>query len=265
MRCFVFENPLQPGALLKIKPAAPLALARCVLIGLFLTPIVIAQSVEMQPAAASSPATQPAGLTDADDASDSADAYYLRTCAVCRAALGSKGEALDRRYRDRALRFCTSHCCDVFERDKDAGLARLDAEMIADQIPFYPLKVSLIDGRPLGEKPLDFIWGNRLFRAVDAAERDRILADPAEAMRRLDRAVIMAQRPGYGMPDKCPVQGDILPTDRIIDLVVANRMVRVCCIRCARVVRARPYQYLSMVEYANREAAGRRAKEGSAP
>ena len=86
-------------------------------------------------------------------------------------------------------------------------------------------------------------------------ERVEILADPARFVRLLNQAVITTQTPTYGMPDKCPVQGDILPSDDPIDIVVANRMIRVCCGRCARVVRARPYQYLGMVEYANRQRA----------
>jgi hypothetical protein len=104
-----------------------------------------------------------------------------------------------------------------------------------------------------------------MFRARDRADRSRILADPARAIASLDRAVIAAQRPTYAMLDKCPVQGDILPNESRIDIVVANRMIRVCCARCVRVVRARPYQYLAMVDFANREERERREREGEAP
>ena len=186
------------------------------------------------------------------------DAYYLKTCAACDTLLGAKGEAVDASHAGRGLRFCSSACESAFGRDPAAGLARLDALMIADQRPHYPLTTSLIDDGALRASPLAFIWGNRLFLARDEAERRRILADPAAAIRKLDRAVIAAQKPGYGMPNKCPVQGDILPNESRIDLVVANRMVRVCCTRCVRVVKARPYQYLGMVEYANRQAAASR-------
>jgi hypothetical protein len=183
------------------------------------------------------------------------DAYYLSVCAWCGGLLGSRGEAVEVTRAGRPLRFCSGPCAADFDAAGAAAFERLDARMIADQRPHYPLKVSLLTGRPLGPAPIEFIWGNRLFMAVDEAERRRILASPAEAIRVLDRAVIAAQTPGYGMPTKCPVQGDILPNDEVIDIVVANRMIRVCCARCARAVRARPYQYLAMVEYANRAAA----------
>lgn len=209
--------------------------------------LLIAQTAPTQPATKPVPAER--------NAAEAMDGYYLRTCAVCTGLLGARGEAIGLRHQGRSLRVCCKDCRESFEHDPDIFLAKADAVMIADQLPYYPLRTSLIDNRALGAQPLDFIWGNRLFRAVDAADREQILADPAAAICRLDRAVIVAQTPTYGMPEKCPVQGDILPTDRKVDVVVANRMVRVCCGRCARLVRARPYQYLGMIEYANREAA----------
>lgn len=211
---------------------------------------------------ATAPATQ---LGPAEEAEGKhMDAYYLKICAMCPGLLGAKGEATTITSAGRQVRVCCPDCRASFERDPSAGIARIDATIIADQLPLYPLKTSLLDDRPLGPQPVDFVWGNRLFRAVDDAEREKILADPAAAIRSLNRAVIEAQRTTYGMPDKCPVQGDILPTDQRIDIVVANRMVRVCCAKCADVVRARPVQYLGMVEYANRDAARRRQDKAGA-
>lgn len=201
-------------------------------------------------------------------AADSAalmDRFPLSICPVCDAHLGSRGEALDVLVAGRPLRVCSDPCLARFNRDPRAALARADALLIADQLPHYPLTTSLLDGRPLPDRPVDFIWGNRLFRAADADEQARILADPASAIRALDRAVIAAQRPSYAMPDKCPVQGDILPNEARIDIVVANRMIRVCCGRCARIVKARPYQYLAMIDFANREAAAALDADHSRP
>lgn len=192
---------------------------------------------------------QPASLSDATDH------YYLSTCALCGGLLGAKGESPEVIREGHRLRLCSSACVDAFDRDPAAGCQRVDTVMIADQRPFYPLTNSLVTRRPLGPHAVEFVWGNRLFRAADGAERDLILADPVRYVRMLNQAVIKTQSPTYGMPHKCPVQGDILPSDEPIDIVVANRMIRVCCGRCARVVRARPYQYLGMVEYANRHRA----------
>jgi hypothetical protein len=126
--------------------------------------------------------------------------------------------------------------------------------MIEDQLSLYPLKTSIVTGQAMPRQPFDVIRGNRLFRVATAQEVAVVSAEPAHHLMLLNRATIEAQRAGYGMPDKCPVQGDILDSDEPIDIVIAGRMLRVCCGRCVRVVRARPSQYLGMIEYANRAA-----------
>ncbi len=189
------------------------------------------------------------------------DAYYLDTCAHCAGMLGVRGEAHERRYAGRGVRFCSAGCTEAFERDRAGGFERLDRRMIADQLRHYPLSTSIVSGREFGREPVDFIVGNRLFRVSDQAERRAVESDPDSYLRSLDRAVIEAQRPIYGMPTKCPVQGEILEGDTPIDIVVANRMVRVCCANCVRRVRSRPSQYLGMVDFSNREAAAARAGE----
>lgn len=184
------------------------------------------------------------------------DGYYLGTCARCDGLLGSKGESLEVVREGRGLRMCCPECIEAFDRDPTAGRAHVDAVLIADQRPHYPLSTSLVSGRPLGAGALDFIWGNRLFRVASDAERRQLQTRPEHYLQLLNEAVCAAQAGRYGMPDKCPVQGDILASDEPFDIVIANRMIRVCCGRCARVVRARPHQYLGMIDYANRQRAG---------
>jgi YHS domain-containing protein len=203
-----------------------------------------------------------------DKAERRGDAYYLSTCARCERTLGAVGPAVEVAYEQRSLRFCTQACCERFMADPAGGLAHVDAVMIHDQAPHYPVNTSIISGRPLGGPGgtggvgVEFVWCNRLVRVADEAERQAFMQDPERYVRVLDEEVIRVQTPTYGMPMRCPVQGDILPSDEPIDFVVANRMVRVCCARCVRSVRARPYQYLTMVDYANREAAKERGEGG---
>ncbi len=197
-------------------------------------------------------------------ASSDMDGYYLSRCAACPSLLGAKGEAIDVIYDGRPLRFCCEACRVRLDTEPHAVLSGIDDAMIEDQLPHYPIDTSLIDGKPLGNRPVNFIWGNRLFRARNEADRTRILANPAAVLRTLDKAVLAAQTPTYALPEKCPVQGDILPKDPVIDVVVANRMIRVCCGRCVRVVKARPYQYIGMVDFANAEHRQRHDESGEA-
>lgn len=181
------------------------------------------------------------------------DAYYLPSCPACGGMLGAKGETLDTTWRGRDLRFCGGPCRDRFMADPGQMLDALDRVIADDQRPWYPPGGSVVSGRALSPG-IDVVVGNRLFRLADESERQRLLADTGSYVGVLDAAVIRDQAPRYGMPDKCPVQGDILASDTPIDIVIANRMIRVCCQRCVRVVRSRPSQYLAMVEYANRAA-----------
>ncbi len=199
------------------------------------------------------------------DSSPFADSYYFDTCAACKAQLGAKGQSADVLEGGRELRFCSPECRDAFERSPDQALSRIDARMIEDQRPHYPLSTSIVSGEPLPQPPVEFIWGNRLFRVATLEERNAIVADPARFIGALDDAVIAAQTPNYPMPDKCPVQGDILSSDTPTEVVVANRMILVCCGRCVRVVRARPAAYLALVEHATRAAAERRPGAPAAP
>jgi hypothetical protein len=185
------------------------------------------------------------------------DSYYLSTCAICDRPLGYTGPALTIVHEQRELRLCSEACRERFLADPASGISHLDSVISQDQSSLYPCDRSVVSGKTLGPHPIEFVWCNRLVRVTDTGEQARFRADPERFVRLLDSEVILAQTPGYGMPKRCPVQGDILDSDEPIDIVVANRMVRVCCTRCVRSVRARPYQYLAMVDYANREAAQR--------
>jgi hypothetical protein len=211
--------------------------------------------------AAPAPGTPAGSPATGTDVTPFGDAYYLGTCATCDGLLGMKGDTADRVIAGRDVRFCRDECRQKFEAQPGSSFARLDRVMIADQLPLYPASTSIVSGRALGAGAVDFICGNRLFRVCTPEERAQVMADPGAYFKALDQAVVEAQGPTYGMPTKCPVQGDILASDFPRDIVVANRMIRVCCARCARTVRGRPSQYLSMVDYANREAAARREAE----
>ncbi len=199
-----------------------------------------------------------------DQIHPAAEPYSLAVCGMCGTRLGARGESIEIIHQGRPLRVCSHSCKIIFESNPAAGLARFDAAMLADQRPYYPARASLVTGRPLAEDAVEFIWGNRMFVAADARERARIEADPPRYLRVLDQRILDAQRPSYGMPNKCPVQGDILEGDPVIDIVVASRMVRLCCPRCVRMVRVRPVNYLPMIDHANHETA-RQRDAGASP
>lgn len=205
------------------------------------------------PLAACSTTSNPPSAADAaaklDPGVRRGDGYYLTTCARCNSLLGTTGEVTTTIYDGREVLFCGEPCRAAFERDLAGGLRRLDQVMIADQRPIYPVTTSIISGRVLPDEPTDFIWNNRLVRVCDPGEQAAFLRDPPSAMRTLDRAVVEHRLPHYDIA-KCLVQGIELDADATVDVVVANRLFRVCCGDCAARVRKTPRARTAIVDYA---------------
>jgi hypothetical protein len=192
------------------------------------------------------------------------DPFYITRCAACDKERYRTGKSIAAVYDSREFRFCAEECRTSFEADRQAHIAALDQRLIADQVPMYPLNTSIVSSRALPDKPMDVIWNNRLFRLADESERAALMSEPEKHLHALDDAVIAAQSPVYG-PTKCPVQGDFFVTDTIVEIVIGNRMIRLCCSECVRVVRANPGQYMKMVDSANREAARKRPAAETRP
>lgn len=221
-----------------------------------------AQPPTSVPATAPS-ASQPAGGDEQFAAKRQGDPFYVTWCATCAKPRYRTGQSILFMHGDRELRFCCKECVETFDSDPAAAITALDRRLIEDQLPHYPLTSSIVSDKPLGEHPVEVIWNNRLFRLADEAERATLMNDPMRFQRLLDDEVIKAQDPIYG-PSKCPVQGEFFDESEIRRIVIGNRMIKLCCGNCVRVVRANPGQYLVMVDSSNREAARNRAAAAAA-
>ena len=185
------------------------------------------------------------------------DAYPFATCPVSGKALGAMGAPAVRVYRGREVRFCCAACVPTFEKDVSAGLAALDAKIIEDQRPLYPLSTSLVTGKALPAIPHEFVYGNRLVRLGAKREEVAFLKDTAKHFGALDAAVVRAQGPGYALTT-CPVSGDAFGGEmgEPEDLVVAGRLVRLCCAGCEGTVEKDPAKFVALVDAARKGAAG---------
>lgn len=181
------------------------------------------------------------------------DRYYFDKCAGCGHRLGTRGDVIEADTDGQHLRFCRQSCADEFTAHKSEKLALLDRKMIDDQLPWYPLKVSVVSDAPLSGTPLDFIWGNRLIRVNDESEKSRFLANPQPYFDRLTQAALDVRCADYPIT-KCPVQGRpiIEPEDGLNAVVIGYRVVRVCCPPCGELVRERPNHYLPIIDLAYR-------------
>jgi hypothetical protein len=198
-------------------------------------------------ASAEPPATRPAA------ASAFGDQYYLNRCPQCQRYLGTRGDPVEKYYQQRHVRFCHADCQAEFEANLQESLARLDAFMIADQLPWYPLSRCLVSDVALPAKPHDLIYRNRLLRLADHAAVDRFMQDPDGFMEKLDEATIAFHAPQYWI-SKCPEQGTRLEAriEPQLTVVCASRIVRVCCRDCYDRVIERPSNYLPLIDHAIR-------------
>ena len=214
-----------------------------------------------KPAAAPKPAAKPEASQPKDPKAEApkaekpkADPYTLGTCPISGGKLGSMGDPVVKVYDGREVRFCCNSCPPKFEKDLAKSMAALDAAIIKDQGPIYPLKTSVVTGKDLPAKPFEFVHGNRLIRLGAEAEKADFLKDTAKHLKTLDEAVIAAQGKDYPLTT-CPISGGKLGSmGAPVDMVIGGRLVRLCCKDCRKDVEKDPVKTLAFIEAARKDA-----------
>ncbi len=195
------------------------------------------------------------------------DPYPLATCPVTGRPVA---EASTITADGREVKFCCPTCVGTFNADPKVYLDKLDAAIIEDQMKVYPRKATCVVmteeelSDPLGAdaddaKPL--VVGNRLFRICCKKCIAKIKKDPERFLADLDAQVVAAQKADYPLTT-CVVSGEALD-EGAYEFVVANRLVRVCCKKCAEKVRANPLDAITKVDAA-RAAKAAPSKSASA-
>jgi len=180
------------------------------------------------------------------------DPYPFDTCPISGKKLGAMGDAIVKVYDGREVRFCCEGCPPKFEKDLAASFATLDEKIIKDQGPLYPLKTSLITGKDLPAKPVEFVYGNRLVRFGAPGEKADFLKEPKKYLAALDKAVIEKQGADYVLTS-CPVSQESLGSmGKPVDVVVAGRLVRLCCKSCKKDLGKDPAKFIAMVDEARK-------------
>lgn len=180
------------------------------------------------------------------------EAYPLATCPISGGKLGSMGDPIVKLYDGREVRFCCKSCPPKFEKDLSKSLAALDEAIIKDQAPLYPLKTSVVSGKALPEKPVEFVYGNRLVRVASEEEKTAFMKEPAKLIGELDKAATDAQVKDYPLK-KCVVSGEDLGSmGKPVDVVVGGRLVRLCCKSCKKDVLNDPAKFIAAVDSESR-------------
>jgi len=181
------------------------------------------------------------------------DPYPLDTCPITAKKLGTMGDPVTKVYDGREVRFCCPACPPKFEKDQAANLAKIDGKIIKDQAALYPLKTSLVTGKDLPVKPYEFVYGNRLIRLGAEGEKADFIKDATKHLAALDKAVVEQQGKDYPLKT-CPVSKEELGGDmgKPVDMVVAGRLVRLCCKGCKEDVEKDPAKFIALVDEARK-------------
>lgn len=225
--------------------------------GTFVTAPAIAQHDQHSDHQHGTQSSAPQRATDDHRATEThrqSDPYPLTTCPVSGEKLGEMGEPVVREYDGREVRFCCKMCVSKFEASKDEYWKKIDAQIVKDQLAFYPLTTCVISDEPLTEDGEDisvnFVYENRLVRFCCRKCVNTFLKDPDAVLTKLDAAVIQQQRKNYPL-QTCLVSGEKLGSmGDPYEVVIDNHLVRMCCQGCEAELRANPLTYLTTLDEA---------------
>ena len=188
------------------------------------------------------------------------DPYTLDTCPVSGAKLDSKGEPVVLVLDGREVKFCCAGCKPQFEADSATFLSKIDAKVIEQQKKFYPIETCIVGEGKLGSmgEPLDLVVNNRHVRLCCAGCEKKLKADPAAFIAKLDKAVIAAQSKTYNLKE-CPISGETLNSNAL-NVVVGNRLVKICCAGCESKVLSKTSKIFAMLDSGKVEAEGSDSK-----
>jgi len=182
------------------------------------------------------------------------DPYALTTCPVSGKRLGSMGDPVVKVYDGREVRFCCEGCIGRFEAAKDEYWKKVDEQIAKEQTPYYPLTTCVLSGEPLVENgediAINFVYRNRLMRFCCRGCVKDFLKDPEPTLKKLDATVFQQQQEHYPL-QTCVVSGEALGSmGEPYEVVIGNRLVRLCCKTCEKKLRTTPLEYLPALDEA---------------
>jgi len=125
------------------------------------------------------------------------------------------------------------------------------ADVVAQQLPSYPLTKCPISGETLGADAVDLVVEGHLVRLCCPKCQAAVEKDPKSVIKKIDDAVIAEQKPSYPLTT-CPVSGEVLGGDMgaPIDYVYGTRLVRFCCKSCIKDFKKDPAAVMQKIDAA---------------
>ena len=170
-------------------------------------------------------------------------------------------DAVSHVHEKRHLRFNSRKNVETFMADPARYLKAIDAKLVEMQKERYPLTTCPVTGAELGSmgEPKEIIVGNRLVRLCCVGCEPKVRENPKPVIEKLDAAVIEQQSANY-KATVCPVSGGKLGSmGELVNHVLANRLVKLCCAGCIGMVEKNPAAVLAKLD-----GEGKKADDGHA-
>jgi YHS domain-containing protein len=216
------------------------------------------------------PTSKPAAQEKAKDAKKErklGGGYPLDTCVVSGEPLGSMGDPVVVKHEGREVKLCCEGCVDSFKKDPEKYLKKIDAAILDQQLPDYPLEVCLASGEKLGVMgdPYTFVYENRAIKLCceGCASHFDGGEEGDKMVKKLDKAVMEKQRKDYPL-ETCVVSGEKLGSmSEPVEFVHAGKLVRICCEACVDQFEKNPAKYMKAIKDAKKEAAAKDDTKGA--
>lgn len=192
--------------------------------------------------------------------------YPLTTCIVSGEPLGADTVTVILENQKsgadngREVKFCCSKCVEKFQATPGDYLPKLNAEIVKQQLAWYPAvncpvmpdEKLPMPGQPGADEVKNVVYKNRLVRLCCPKCVRRFNANPDQFLKVLDESILAASSARYPL-STCPISGKTLG-DGAVNVIAANRLVKVCCQGCVAAVENDPVKYAEMVSKASAKA-----------
>lgn len=176
--------------------------------------------------------------------------YKGKTIGICCPGCGKQFLAWDDARKDAFVALAVAH--------QEPGMEHVQHDNVTEEVVVvdapYPLTTCPISGKPLGSMgdPVIKAYGGREVRLCCAGCVDSFEADLDASWKKVD-AMIVADQMSFYPTTTCIVMGDPLTEDGediAINMVYANRLVRLCCKMCVKDLKADPAKYTAILDKA---------------
>lgn len=148
--------------------------------------------------------------------------------------------------------FCCPPCIKPYEENYEDYRRQIAGQIVLLELSYYPTDRCIVSGKELSKETeaIDYVLGNRLVRLENSSCIEKLNAEQEKYNQKLDYLIKDAERKDYPLKT-CIVSGGPLNPDKTpFEVVVGNRLMKLCCGGCQGKIRETPYVYVKKINEA---------------